>query len=685
MIDRLAARLAAIALLAILSAAVAGTPATASAENAGAPAVAASAILVLVPQDEAAPSDYSTEIADGFAAMPELSLGLNSATQGSYRREQALLDISQGTRVSRSTYSPDEAPPVGLIKLVNGSGAVKGWDAILKRAASAPQTIEPGLLASSVPGGVAYVGDATRLQETVIPATDRAGLISRLALADTRDVARRTMSASRQFRLVVVETSPGRLGLRELRQILRQRQPGQLVIATQTPPLASILPLLPIGAAGLNDAPGRSVRSAGGLTSRTTNLPNLVAGIDIAPTILSHLGIPAPEAMKGQAFSVSGPRDGRALTPLRDRLSELGPRRTPALVFFAATWLMLYLAIGAVRGTAVAGPAVRRIGGLAVLWLPSVTLVPAALGNPSADVEYLLVAGGSLLLGFVSDRLLPWPRATLLPAAVGLTAITVDLALGSQLITRSIFGPNPGYGSRFYGVGNELKPALTVLMLAGVAAVLTGKPKSGRNALVLVACGLVLGVVLGSGRLGAGVGAVIIVAAATAVAAAMMLPGRFTRRRVALLVLSPLIGLALLAGLDLITAGGRGHYTHSVLSLSSPDGFLEIVRRRTTLAWQQLWRGNMPVVTLACLLAAAFAIRNRDALKPFAGPVWPAALAGGLAGGLVGAVSEDSGPMLIVVATFALAGVCSYLLGRPAGAGAEPPEPPSGPVARGEP
>lgn len=668
MIDRLAARLAAIALLALLPAAVAITSASAEPGAAGASASrsATSAILVLIPQDESADPAYSDEITAGFARIPELSIGLTSATQGSYRREQALLDMSQGTRVSRSTYSPSEVPPVGLIKMVNGSGAVKGWDAILARAETAPQTIEPGLLASSVPGGAAYVGDATRLQETVIPATDRLGQISRLALANTHDVARRSLARSRHFRLVVATTSPGETGLRELRQILRERRPGQLVIATQTPPLSATPPLLPIAAAGIGEGGARSApEPVGGLTSDTTNMPGLVAGIDIAPTILTHLGIGIPDAMTGRAMRVEGARNASSLTPFRDRLQDLGPRRSPTLLFFGAAWLLLYLAWGAARGVGAARHPVRRIGGLAVLWLPGVTLVPAALGNPSAEVEYLIIAAGSLSLGYLSDRLLPWPRATLIPAVVVLGAITVDLALGSHLITRSVFGPNPGYGSRFYGVGNELKPAMMVILLAGLGGALTARPKSGRNALVVVACGLGLGIVLGSGRLGAGVGAAIIVAAATAVAALMMLPGRFTRRRIALLVVSPVIGLVLLAGLDLLTAGGKGHYSHSVLSLTSVDGFLQIVGRRSTLAWQQLWKGYMPIATLACLLAVGFAIRNRAGLKPFAGPIWPAALVGGLAGGLIGSVTEDSGPMLIVVATIALAGVCCYLIGRP--------------------
>jgi len=622
------------------------------------------AILVLVPQDTETPPSYSEEIADGFADIPQLSVGLTSATQGSYRREQALLDISQGTRVSRSTYDPTEVPPVGLARMVGGGGMVEGWDAILDRAETAPQTIEPGLLASSISGGAAYVGDATKLQETVIPATNQLGFVSSLALADTSDTAKRAIRQSHRYRLVVVATSPGREGLRELRQILHLRRPGQLVIATQTPPLAAILPLLPIAAAGLGENAGDPVDLEGkGLRSDTTNLPNLVAGIDIAPTILDHLGIQIPEAMTGKPIRAEGERQPEELTPFRDRLDDLGPRRTPALAFVFVAWLVLYLAAGAIAGREKISRQVRRIGGLSILWIPSVILVPAALGNPSAEVEYGLIAGLALLLGFISDRLLPWPRATLVPAVVGLTVITVDLALGSHLVTRSVLGPNPGYGSRFYGIGNELKPALMVLLLAGLAAALTDRPKSRKTAAIVIGFGLGLGVILGSGRLGAGVGSSIIVASATAVAAILMLPGRMTWKRGAIIIAAPVIGLILLAGLDLATAGGQGHFSHVLTG--GGDSFLDDVRRRSTLAWQQLWKGNMALVTLTCLLAAGFAIRNRDMFKPFPGPIWPAALIGGLAGGLIGSVTEDSGPLLIVVATIALTGVCSYLLGRP--------------------
>jgi hypothetical protein len=651
-----------------------------------APAAGASApdgaVLVLLPQREDASPDYDQGIADGLASIPSLSLGLTSATQGSYVRAQALLDISQGTRVSRSTYSPTDVPyagPLFLSRKQDGSGVLANWEAIIERAETAPQTIEPGLLAESIPGGAAFIGNPIGRAEVAIPASDRQGRIAAVSLtgrtaataaSSPRRSARLVQALAREYGLIVVSASPGPLGISELRQILALGSPGQLVIATQDPPEAAILPLLPIGVSGLEGPPA-------GLTSDTSNLPGLVAGIDIAPTVLEHLGLEVPDEMKGQAMRSEGERDPESLAPFRDRLDELGPRRNPALAMFGLAWLALFLAAGAIAGINRTRLPVRRIGGLAILWIPTVILVPAALGNPSREAEYLIIALGSLGLGWLTDRLMPWPRAPLIPAIVGLTAITVDLALGSHLITRSILGPNPGYGSRFYGVGNELKSGLMVLLLAGVAAALTGQPKSRRNAAIVLACGLVLGAILGSGRLGAGVGAAFIVAGASAVAAMMMLPGRMSGRRITILVLSPVIGLALLAGLDALTAGGQGHLSNSVLSLDSFGAFFETVERRSTLAWQQLWREAMPVVTLICLLAAAYAIRNREMFRPFAGPIWPAALVGGLAGGLVGSFTEDSGPLLIVVATVTLAGVCSYLLGRPDGAETETPDQPS--------
>src|SRR6478609_3006836 len=45
-----------------------------------------------------------------FASSPSLSVAIMSATQGSYSTAQALLDMTQGARVSPSAYKPSRTP-----------------------------------------------------------------------------------------------------------------------------------------------------------------------------------------------------------------------------------------------------------------------------------------------------------------------------------------------------------------------------------------------------------------------------------------------------------------------------------------------------------------------------------------------------------------------------------------------
>jgi hypothetical protein len=361
----------------------------------------------------------------------------------------------------------------------------------------------------------------------------------------------------------------------------------------------------------------------------------------------------------------AGRRDVGALNTLAAPLTVLNRRRLPALEVLVLAWGTLLLALATLRGWRRGrGPALRW-GGLAVLWCPATVLVAAAVAPAHTWLECLIVVGGALALAAGSDALVRWPRGTVLPAAIGLAAITVDVARGSPLLVRSLLGPNPSFGSRFYGIGNELKSGLTVLMLVGVAAAVGPRRRSRRLAALTAACGVALGVVIGSGRLGAGVGGVIIVAVATAVATLLMLPGGPSRRAVVLAIASPAAALAALIVLDLATAGGRGHLVHDVLHARGARNLEDIVVRRYSLALGALLRGAMPLVTVVAGLAVAFAWRNRWLWDPIPHPIWRAALAGGLAGGVAGSLTEDSGPLLFVVAVFALAAVTAYVRGGP--------------------
>jgi len=122
-----------------------------------------------------------------------------------------------------------------------------------------------------------------------------------------------------------------------------------------------------------------------------------------------------------------------------------------------------------------------------------------------------------------------------------------------------------------------------------------------------------------------------------------------------------------LAAVDLVGAGSTGHFSGSILHAHSASDVREVLVRRYEAAGRELTNGAMPLATLLALAATAGALRWRERLlAPVQGdPAWLAALCGGLTAGVVGALVEDSGPVLLVVAIFSLACVSCYLWAVP--------------------
>ena len=169
-------------------------------------------------------------------------------------------------------------------------------------------------------------------------------------------------------------------------------------------------------------------------------------------------------------------------------------------------------------------------------------LLTAALA-PSAPVEGLIVAVGCGVLALVTDRIRPWPRALAIPAAVAVLLHVADLALGSDLVQRSLLGPNPVLGSRFFGAGNELEIALAAVGLLGLGGALATAPTRTRVWGFAVGGG-VLAFAMAWGRLGADVGAVPTVVAGATVAALVAAGNIAWRTRIAILLVAPVAGLA---------------------------------------------------------------------------------------------------------------------------------------------
>jgi hypothetical protein len=612
------------------------------------PAAPRSALLVFASADERE-----------LAAIPGLSVGMLSASQGRYSRAQLLLDISQGARVASSAYPQAEPPPLRL-QARAGEGIIERWPAAVARARAAPELLIPGLLAASVPGGAGYVAVLGMGTPDAAAAATRDGRVLDVSLADAASLPARTTALLARRRLVVVDLANGSSGLAQLEALTRLRGAGELVIVVQRSADRAHGALLWTAAAGLVAAGGGGKE----LSSQSTNERGLIAAVDVPATILRHLGsAKLPDAFRGKAIETSGRLDSDGLRSLMARLRVVGERRLPALAILLCAWILL---LGLCARRPAARARAMRVGGVGVLWAPVAVLIPAAFA-PDAAVEYVTVALSCLTLGALSDLLLPWPRAMLVPAIASVLALTADALAHTQLLVRSLLGPDPILGARFYGIGNEAKSGLAVLVLAAVAGALY-PARRGRSAVAaMILAGVLLGAVEGSARVGAGVGGVILVSGGFAVAAVLLAPGALTRRRALIVLASPLLALLALAALDLLSAHGTGHYTGSVLHARSAGELRDLIVRRYRAAWGELRNQAMPVATALALACAALGVRARARLlTPVGGdPAWLAALAGGLAAGVLGAFSEDSGPVLLVVAVFALGCVLSYLWGRP--------------------
>jgi hypothetical protein len=603
-----------------------------------------------------------------LAGVPGLSVAIMSASQGRYSPDQLALDITQGARVANTAYDTPTPPPLSLSLTGAGGGAIAGWAAASRRAQAAPQLLRPGLLASQIPGGAGYAGlaeaSAPAAHYAAILAAGASGHIAAASLGPAATLLARVAALRRRERLVVAELPPGGGGLADLRTLARTRAPGELLMAIQLAPRPGGHELLWSALAGL---PG----GGGGreLTSQSTGERGLVGAFDLAPTILAHLGVAIPADVRGKPITTDGRLDSPALRGLMARLRVISARRLKALGFLLCAWALLLIAAACVARAAArpgASAWALRAGAVGVLWAPVAALLPAAL-EPGAPVEYALIAALCMGLGALTDALLPWPRAPLAPALAAVVLLSADALAGTQLLMRSLLGPDPALGARFYGIGNELKSGLAVLVAAAVAAGLYPSARGRRAGAWMAGAGVLLALVEGSARIGAGVGGVILVSFGFAVATVLLLPGSLTRRRALTVLISPVAGLVALALIDLASANGAGHFTGSVLHARSAGDLRDIITRRYGAAWRELHNHAMPVATGLVLVCAAAAVRWRERLLSSVGgdPGWAAALAGGLAAGIVGSLVEDSGPVLLVVAFAALACVVGYLWGRP--------------------
>jgi hypothetical protein len=588
----------------------------------------------------------------------DFAYGLTSPSIGGYAKGQMVLDMSQGARIANRAYPRD----LGRLDLVYGGrgGRIEGWFYDDQRAADAPGEVVPGLFARTLQRSgrsVAYSGVVGHEHPEAVVAADRDGYIARVSLGTVGTFAERTAALWDHYPVVVARFPGEELGLEALDQIVRGREAGDLVYVVRAPPQGGTR-LLPTGMLG----PGFR---GDVLYSPTTRRVGLVAATDMAPTVLDYFGVAIPEQMEGRVIEARADGSAEAVRERMARLDVILDRRPASL----EAWGLAFLGLLLVAWLARRRDGLRwalRVGLLGALWLPGMALLTAAI-TPARTVEIVVLAFGSLVLGALTDRLVRWPLAPAIPAAIVLGAHAIDLARGSPWLGASLIGSNPKGGARFFGLGNEAEIILSMEVLLGLGAALELVRRS-RLVPWLFALGcMVAAAIMGSGRLGADVGAVITLGAGAAGAVLASYGRRPSWRALLVACLVPAVGVVALIGLDLAT-GGDAHLINTVVrGEGGAGGFLDIVERRSVISLRGLRDTTVLVICIVGVLGFAYGLwKRKRLLAPLEGHrAFAAAMWGGLAATIVGALGNDSGPVIFAGGFVVLLLAVGYVQGAP--------------------
>jgi hypothetical protein len=379
-------------------------------------------------------------------------------------------------------------------------------------------------------------------------------------------------------------------------------------------PVLVVAPYHSSGRAQLTVASLRAPGVAPGLLeSASTRRSGFVTLVDIAPTILDLVGVPAPSSMEGRPFE----RSGRGAATGQERAEDLSQTDqaaryrdhmvAPVAVTFVVLQAVLWLAVAFAlqRG----GARARRLVSLAALgmlaYLPATYLAGLVAFDHQSSVAYwgfviavaLAMAVAASVAG-VRESLDP----LLLVLAVVFGLLVVDMVIGAPLQLNTVFGYSPTVGGRFAGMGN-----LAYGQFAGAAFLLCGllarRLSAHRAAAVVALSVLVLAIVIdGMPIWGADVGGVLAFVPAAGVTAATLLGRRLRLRLVALWSGAAVALVGVFAAIDLARpADRRTHLGRLVESVGDKGiGALETVVTRKlganlTVITSSVWTAMVPI------------------------------------------------------------------------------------------
>lgn len=515
-----------------------------------------------------------------------------------------------------------------------------------------------------------------------------------LLVVDAGDLSRAHAAESRGGEDAAPDPADREIGLASLdaaaAELVRQL-PSDSLLLVVTPTTSK--PYYQPPQFGLVIASGRGL--TGQLTSASTHRVGLVTSLDVAPTALAALDVPAPPTMIGSSIS-SRPDPA----PLAERIAALARTNdavgavdklrdlyfTPAFVWFAIVCVGIALAAAfssnrwISRGGAVAVLAVLSAPAAAwiALFEDRYPATPTAAG-----VSFAVAWLATCALSVLAARLVR-PEA----AVAGLSAVTAGAILADQWfagpLQSGLFSYSVRAGWRYYGIGNEgsaLAVAATVAALGLACDLSDGSPWAARlRRWGFPVAGAIVLATAAAPFAGANAGVAVWGFASFAVAWLRVNQFRFTARTVAWTVAATLLLVGVMAAIDLLGVGGGTHIGRFFLELAGGgSGAWELVQRKALNNLDYVTR--TPYSWLAAALVGALVVERWVGQRPLASalgryPAYAGALAGIVVGSVVALLTEDSGivmPALMLLAG-ALPGLAILALGDSQAAASSPHE-----------
>lgn len=412
---------------------------------------------------------------------------------------------------------------------------------------------------------------------------------------------------------------------------------------------------------------------AGGLTSDSTHRQGLVTIIDVAPTVLSALGIPKDPAMAGSELKTS-PADVTPESLASFNRSAVGvkdTRRTAVLAYiYIQIALYIFAAVMLVNRKILNRVSVRV---LETLIFTTMIFPLVSFYTTKAEVlatQKLLATLLTIVVSLIFAAFLVVIRKKALQPVLGIAVITVailsiEVLAGGHAFLNTIFGYDPIRGARFFGIGNE---AMAILMANGLLlfGIMLEKAWNRWTIIAGAILALVLIVLIGFPGLGTNTDGPIMATAAFTVMVLLSMKSKARLRNFAIAVAAVVAVLALFAGYD-ATHGATTHMGRSVQLIA--DGGLPqmmmIIKRKLATNIQIFRFSTWSYFLFITLGLLAFlwtkpAGMLRGLLERYRGI--SVAISASIVGGIVGFAFNDSGILIPAIIMSYMVPTVIYLM-----------------------